>query len=66
MADTTLLVEGNTFNLGAAPKAVAAALPASGPTAGVLYTGVSQKFDGAGKAVGDVTSPSATASTRCG
>lgn len=55
MADTTLLVEGNTFNLGAEPKAVAAALPASGPTAGVLYTGVSQKFDGAGKAIGDVS-----------
>lgn len=55
MADTTLLVEGNTLNLGAAPKAVAAALPASGPTSGVLYTGVSQKFDGAGKATGDVS-----------
>jgi hypothetical protein len=54
-ADTRPLVEGNAFNLGAEPKAVAVALPASGPTAGVLYTGVSQKFDGAGKAQGDVT-----------
>ncbi|AKJ04890.1 Fibronectin type III domain protein [Archangium gephyra] len=53
--DTTLLVEGNALNLGSAPKAVAAALPASGPTAGVLYTGVSQKFDGAGKVTGDTT-----------
>ncbi len=50
-ADSPLLVEGNALNLGAAPKAVAA----SGPTAGVLYTGVSQKFDGAGKVTGDVT-----------
>ncbi|WP_375765809.1 hypothetical protein NR798_29400 [Archangium gephyra] len=55
MADTTLLVEGNALSLGSAPKAVAAALPDSGPTSGVLYTGVSQKFDGAGKATGDVS-----------
>jgi hypothetical protein len=59
MADSNLLVEasgpGSVFNLGSAPKAVAAALPTSGPTAGVLYTGVSQKFDGAGKAIGDVS-----------
>ncbi|HLM48166.1 MAG TPA: hypothetical protein VK458_30155, partial [Myxococcaceae bacterium] len=53
-ADTTLLVAGNALNLGAAPRAVAAALPTSGPTAGVLYTGVSQKIDGAGKVAGDV------------
>ncbi|HYO72541.1 MAG TPA: hypothetical protein VEU33_41360, partial [Archangium sp.] len=52
--DSSLLVEGNVFSLGAAPKAVAAALPTSGPTAGVLYTGVSQKYDGAGKFTGDV------------
>ncbi|MFY0568546.1 hypothetical protein ACN28E_32615 [Archangium lansingense] len=55
MADSTLLVEGNALTLGAAPKAVAATLPDTGPTSGVLYTGVSQKFDGAGKAQGDVS-----------
>ena len=55
-ADTTLLVEGNVLNLGAAPKAVAAALPASGsPTGGVLYTGVSQKFSGAGAVASDTS-----------
>jgi hypothetical protein len=55
IADSTLLVEGTALSLGAAPKAVAAALPTSGPTAGVLYSGVSQKFNGAGRVPGDTT-----------
>jgi hypothetical protein len=46
VAGSPLLVEATTgaaLNLGAAPRAVAAALPLSGPTGGVLYSGVSQK-----------------------
>ncbi len=61
VAGTPLLVEpaavGGVINfaLGIAPKAVAAALPTSGPAAGTLLTGVSQKASGAGAKTTDTT-----------
>jgi len=61
VAGTPLLVEPaavagvTNFALGIAPKAVAAALPTSGPAAGTLLTGVSQKASGAGAKTTDTT-----------
>jgi hypothetical protein len=61
VAGTPLLVEPaavagvTNFALGIAPKAVAAALPTSGPAAGTLLTGVSQKASGAGARTTDTT-----------
>ncbi|MFO0584210.1 MAG: hypothetical protein U0229_18200 [Anaeromyxobacter sp.] len=57
VADATLLVEPATaaFALGTAPKAVAAALPTTGPAANVLLAGVSQKAAGAGAKTTDTT-----------
>ena len=61
VAGTPLLVEPaavggvTNFTLGAAPKAVAAALPTSGPAEGILLTGVSQKAAGAGAKTTDTT-----------
>jgi hypothetical protein len=61
VAGTPLLVEPaavagvTNFALGIAPKAVAAALPTSGPAAGTLLTGVSQKASGTGARTTDTT-----------
>ncbi|MBF5041221.1 hypothetical protein FGE12_02400 [Aggregicoccus sp. 17bor-14] len=57
VADSTLFVEpaaaSAALSLGAAPKAIGAALPTTGPGANVLYTGASQKFAGAGAVAAD-------------
>ena len=47
-ADVTLLVEGAALALGSPPRASAARLSTSGPTAGMLLSAVSQKASGAG------------------
>jgi hypothetical protein len=55
VAGGTPLVEGNALNTGAAPKAVAAALPTSGPGSGLFVSALSQKFSGAGAVQAEAT-----------
>jgi len=58
VADTTPIAvgdvtDGGVLALGLPPLAVGAALPTAGPTAGVFYTGISQKAAGDGGTIND-------------
>lgn len=53
--DASLMTPGTVLNPGSAPAAVGAAIPAKGPLANVLVTGISQKATGGGAVATDAT-----------
>jgi hypothetical protein len=59
-ADPALFTAGPALNPGSAPAAAIGMLPASGPLAGVVVAGQSQKASGTGAISGDTAIPAGT------